>query len=91
MWWINKLNIRNGFYLNRYSIPTPGKMMIVKLRYYEKGICKLADYTVQIIEVPPEKTTATVRQKNKIKWMLKLRVAFLYGLNDKIGEVHQLE
>ena len=36
-----------------------------------------------------ENTTTTARQKKEIKWMLILRSAFPYGVNNKIGEEHQ--
>ena len=45
--------------------------------------------SIQIIEVQPVNTTATVRRKNATKEALKLQTTFSYGLNDKIGEGQQ--
>lgn len=41
------------------------------------------------LQVRPENTTATVRQKKEIKWILKLQTAFRYGFYDKIEEKYQ--
>ena len=40
--------------------------------HYQKGMFKSADYNIQIIEVLPENTTATIYQKKETKWILKL-------------------
>ena len=52
-------------------------------------LCKLGDYTVQIIQVLPNNATATVCSKKETEWLLKLLTAFPYGLNDKIEEEYQ--
>ena len=57
--------------------------------YYQKGMFQSAEYNIQIIEVLPENTTATICRKKEIKWILKLWTALIYGLSDKIAEDHQ--
>ena len=80
--------LRNRFNLHRSSIRNSQKINNCKILcdHFQKGLCKSADYTVQVIEALPENTTVTSRRKKETEWILKLRTAFPYGLNDKIGE-----
>ena len=69
--------------------------------HFSKGSCKGAAYTVNIIEklegdgrdntgkIDPSITT--IRRKKETEWMLKLRTAFPYGLNARIGNEYMTE
>ena len=54
--------------------------------HFQKGTCKNAEYKVEILEVLSPGTTAAERRKKETEWILKLRTAYPYGLNGKIGE-----
>ena len=62
--------------------------------HFSKGLCKDADYTVQIIEnwIGNGRTDrnsidlglATLRRKRESEWILKLRTVYPFGLNERV-------
>ena len=80
--------LQNRFNLHRSSIRNANKPTMCKrlCNHFQKGVCKNADYKVEILEVLKPGTTAAERRKKETEWILKLRTAYLYGLNGKIGE-----
>ena len=67
--------------------------------HFNYGICKDKPYTVQIIEKLPgngrnarkalDPNVTAIRKSAELKWILKLRTVFPYGLNDRIGDEYK--
>ena len=91
-----KLNAR--FNLHRQGIRNANKQNYCKTlcSHFQKGVCKNAKYCVNVVEKIDgdgrlkdgkiDLDMATYRRKKEKEWMLKLRTAYPFGLNDRIGD-----
>ena len=67
--------------------------------HFSEGLCKNANYSVQIIEKLEgdgrternalNSQVTSLRKARETHWMLKLRTVYPFGLNDRIGDEHR--
>ena len=89
--------LRQRFARHQFNINHPQKPSNCKLLtdHFTKGLCKDAQYSVQIIEKLEgngrterdvlDPTKSKLRKERELYWMLTLRTVYPYGLNDRIG------
>ena len=84
--------LRGRFTGHRSAIRNSNKpnMCRILCEHFQKGLCKSANYSVQMIEVLENSvdrdTTTKLRRKRETHWIRTLRTAYPYGLNGKIGD-----
>ena len=95
--------IRDRFRIHNACMGNPDKDQNCRIlsEHFNKGSCKGAAYSVNIIEklegdgrdengkLDPSMTT--IRRKKETQWMLKLRTVFPYGLNDRVGNEYMTD
>ena len=98
---VQRLNER--FTGHRQGMKSPEKHGTCKILtgHFNKGSCKGAEYSVQILEKIDENgrtdrgaidaTQTAFRKQRELHWMLKLRTVYPYGLNDRIGDEYSTQ
>ena len=95
------LKINERFNLHRSGFRYPANYGYCKRlsNHFSEGLCKNANYSVQIIEKLEgngrtgrkalDTQVTSLRKTQETHWMLKLRTVYPYGLNDRIGDEHR--
>ena len=93
---VQKLNERFAFHNTCILYPNKYGFCRILSSHFNKGPCKNAEYSVQIIEKMEgsgrtERGAINIKASSERKerekyWMLKLRTVYPYGLNDRIGD-----
>ena len=98
---VQTLAERFGKYRFELKSPEKSGRCRIFVKHFTKGLCKGAEYSVQIIEklegngrtarneIDPSATSK--RRAREVHWMLKLRTVYRYGLNDRIDEYQREE
>ena len=95
------MKINERFNLHRSGFRYPANYGYCKRlsNHFSEGLCKNANYHVQIIEKLEgngrtgrkalDTQVTSLRKARETHWMLKLRTVYPYGLNDRIGDEHR--
>ena len=91
-----KLNERFNFHKTGFRHPTKHGHCRILSTHFNEGLCKGATYKVQILEKLQgngrtargalDPSITQFRKSKETEWIRRLRTAYPYGLNDKIGE-----
>ena len=83
--------IRERFNVHRNHIKDQVRFCKKLVDHFNEGLCKNADYKVQIVQKCDDDISFQERRWIETQWMLKPRTVYPFGLNDKIDEKTKAE